>query len=488
MGVRRHLPVVLPVGVLLLFAPTAGAHGFGQRYDLPIPLSFYLWGAGATVVLSFVILALFLKADRAARPLPTITVPWFPANTCAITFLVRALGVIGFLAVIAAGFLGDQNPMRNLAPVMIWIIGWVGLSFFSAVLGPIWRILNPWTTLFRCFKWASLLIRGSDQGAHKRRLPLWLGVWPAFVLFLIFAWMELVWSGRNVPTDLAAALAIYSAMTWTGMALYGQETWLRSAEVFEQVFGIFARFAPLNAGRQTLEIRAPASGLVEDKPASASMVALVIAVLATVTFDGFLETPLWARVDLAILESPLESFLWTVLDLREDQALRIMRTLALPAAVLLLAATYFLVCWWMAVLSKDSSTTTGFLARRFVFTLVPISLAYHIAHYFSYLLVGGQYAIPLLSDPFGLGWNLFATASYQVNIGVVDPRLQWYVAVISIVLGHVIAVYLAHVTALRIFAQARSALVTQIPILLLMVGYTMCSLWILSQPIVETAG
>jgi len=55
------------------------------------------------------------------------------------------------------------------------------------------------------------------------------------------------------------------------------------------------------------------------------------------------------------------------------------------------------------------------------------------------------------------------------------------------VLGHVVAVYLSHITALRVFRSSRAALVSQIPMIVLMVGYTMISLWILSQPIVETA-
>src|SRR5262249_49911156 len=48
----------------LAAAGPAAAHGFGQRYDLPIPLSFYIWGAGATVALSFVGFSLFLRAEQ----------------------------------------------------------------------------------------------------------------------------------------------------------------------------------------------------------------------------------------------------------------------------------------------------------------------------------------------------------------------------------------------------------------------------------------
>lgn len=119
----------------------------------------------------------------------------------------------------------------------------------------------------------------------------------------------------------------------------------------------------------------------------------------------------------------------------------------------------------------------------FIFSLLPISIAYHIAHYFSYLFNGGQLVIPLLSDPFGFGWDLLGTASYRPDIGLVGPLLQWYVAVAAIVVGHVIAVYLAHATALSTFGERRAALRSQISIVVLMVGYTMLSLWILSQPI-----
>jgi hypothetical protein len=128
------------------------------------------------------------------------------------------------------------------------------------------------------------------------------------------------------------------------------------------------------------------------------------------------------------------------------------------------------------------------LAGWFVLTLVPIGIAYHLAHYHSLLLVAGQYAIPLLSDPFGYGWDLFGTTLYRVDFSVVDAASMWYLSVGAIVIGHVVAVYLAHVMALRVYGNARTALQSQIPMLVLMVYYTMSSLWILSQPIVKTAG
>ena len=196
------------------FASAASAHGFGQRYDLPIPLSFYLWGAGATVALSFVFLVVFFTSERAIRPLPTLVVQLPPMLERTLRLVCSTVGLVGFLTVIIAGLFGDQNPMRNLAPVAV---GWVGFSFLSAVLGPVWRVLNPWATLYRCSRWMrSRLAR--RKGERRRVAPTWLGVWPAFVLLIIFAWMELVWSGRDIPADLATALIVYSVMTWAGMS------------------------------------------------------------------------------------------------------------------------------------------------------------------------------------------------------------------------------------------------------------------------------
>jgi hypothetical protein len=216
------------------------------------------------------------------------------------------------------------------------------------------------------------------------------------------------------------------------------------------------------------------------------MMLLVIALLATVTFDGILETPLWAYVDVTIIDAPDDSLLWTFFGFSEAAALRFGRTIGLVLFVTLFSAVYLSVCRIMAAATGAEDGGTADLARRFVFSLLPISIAYHIAHYFSYLINGGQLVIPLLSDPFGFGWDLLGTASYRPDIGLVGPLLQWYVAVAAIVVGHVIAVYVAHVTALSTFGERRAALRSQISIVVLMVGYTMLSLWILSQPIVET--
>jgi hypothetical protein len=480
------------LGCLTLFglaaAAPATAHGFGQRYDLPIPLALYIWGAGATVALSFVGFGLFLRAEHG---LLDRHIDWHAEGRLisALAVVPRALGTGMLLLVVFAGLFGNQDPIRNIAPVMVWIIAWVGLAFLSVLLGDIWKLLNPWNAIFALAEVCCRRVRADVRLAFRRRYPEPLAAWPAVLLLVAFAWMELVWSGRNDPAALAVALVAYSVLTFFGMALFGREKWLEQGEVFTLVFGTFARFGPLAAIRQRpgIRVRMPLAGLLSEEPATFSMVALVVALLATVTFDGLLETPLWARIDVAILDWASEPTFGSVPILREDQMVRLARSVGLVLCILLFLAAYSVVCSLAAAAAgKRATAQTGLVLRRFVLPLVPIAIAYHVAHYFSLFFLGGQYVIPLLSDPLGRGWNLFGTAQYQIDIGLVTPRLQWIVAVVAVALGHVCAIYLSHVTALRFFADRRAALRSQFPMVALMVAYTMLSLWILSQPIVET--
>ena len=73
-----------------------------------------------------------------------------------------------------------------------------------------------------------------------------------------------------------------------------------------------------------------------------------------------------------------------------------------------MAALYLLGIRGMQTVDRSHSRAE--LAGRFVHSLVPIALAYMIAHYFSQLAYQGQAAIFLASDPLGRGWDLFGGA------------------------------------------------------------------------------
>jgi hypothetical protein len=430
-------------------------------------------------VLTFAVITLFVRERHFNADYPRLSLSSVHPVVVAV---IRALAVLVFLLTLCAGFFGVQDSYRNLIVTMIWVIWWVGLAFVCALLGNLWALVNPLRSLF-C--WSETLYAAvSGGGSLSRGLPYpgWLGVWPAVLLFLAFAWAELVWRDKDVPSYLACATLAYSLIAWIGMFLFGRETWLERGEAFAIAFGILGRFAPLEGAQGRLNLRLPGAGLIADQPVCFSFLVFVLLMLASVTFDGFLETPLSQQFSTAVQQSPTVSRLLFALSERGFDEQQLIASAALLVFPLVFLAAYSLAAWTMVLLTRKSSVSQA--ACTFVLTLVPIAVAYHLSHYFSLLLTAGQFIIPLASDPFGFGWDLFGTAKYKVDLAIVSPYVFWYGAVAIIVVGHAIAVFLAHLVAVRRFGSRKEALVSQMPMVALMVAYTTLSLWILAQPIV----
>ena len=476
----RRAAIEIVAALAVIFAgQDASAHALAQRYDLPLPLGYYLLASGAAVAVSFLILALFMRRPSAAplrdfneRPLAGGTVP------AAIVIAGRTFFVAVLVLVVVAGLFGNQAVFKNIAPVTVWVIWWVGLSLFSAFVGNVWTIFNPWAAIFAVAE--KLAARWELPLSLRVPYPSRLGAWPACALFLLFAWFELVANGRDVPRNIAVAIAIYSVITWTGFVLFGRKAWLRNGEVFSIAFGLFGRFAPLHFAAHapwTWKLRPYAVGLLTRRPLSPSMTAFTILMLATVSVDGLMETPLW--------RATVEGILSGTSDAAKPMTYQLLATALLIMGPITLAALYFAVIGVMTRIAPGPDLVDG--AGLFVLSLVPIAIAYHLAHYFSLLAIAGQFIIPLVSDPFGYGWDLFGTILYRIDIGIVDARFIWYLSVIAIVTGHIIAVWLAHLTAFAVYADAAAARRSQYPMLALMIAYTMLSLWILAEPIVAPA-
>ena len=429
----------------------------------------------------------------------------------AVVMPVRAAS-LGILAlVIVSRFWGNQDPERNITPTIVWVLWWVGIAYVSALIGNVWALLNPRRT---AYEWAGAAWRRFGprwQGPAEWEYSEQLGAWPAVMTFAAFAWVEVVYADSGDPSNLALLALAYSMFTWVGMFLFGPAAWLRTGEVFSIVFGVFARLAPLEVrvtdpeacrecpedalepdgscvdcyecfgladpGKRGLALRPYAAGLLRRESISSSRMVLVLLMLATVTFDGFTETPFWIDVNLEVYDA-MRSL--------GRAAFTIAGTMGLVVFPLVFVVAYLGFMKLVAIAGGGRSGLRA-VAQAFVFSLVPIAFAYHLAHFFSFFLIQGQLIIPLVSDPLGQGWNLFGTASYVRDVGIVNARIAWFVGVGAIVVGHIVAVFTAHVVSLRLFADHRRALLSQFPLLVLMVGYTMISLWIIVQPIVETS-
>jgi len=464
--VRPVAPAVIACAALG-FAGAAHAHGVGERYDLPVPLGYYVVGAGLVIVLTFAVAAAF--PARLFRHGPATARSW-PVPTILVATL-RLVAVLLLCLAVATGLLGDPHPARNFAPTFLWIIWWCGYSLFAALVADLWPALNPWRVVFD---------RVAGAGNQPRAYPGGLGEWPAAAQLLLFAWFEIVSPWASDPSAIAMLALVYSITCWAGMMRFGADQWLDRADPFALVFRTLGRFAPLHlirsdGARWRLGLRWPGAGLLDARGADASTVAFVMVMLSTVLFDGFLGTSLWRSWDRLV-----SSFLPRGMD-REGY---IAATLGLLGIWLGFLIAYQATAWIMGLLTRGLRSGAEH-AQAFCFTLVPIAIGYNLAHNFSYIVVQGQTILALASDPFGRGWNLFDTATFRPDIGLVGAGVTWTVAVSAIVVGHMVGVILAHLVALRSLGGRTQAVRALAPMTLLMVLYTMASLSILAEPIVR---
>jgi hypothetical protein len=450
-------------------------HGFGQRYDLPISLALYLYAAAGVVVISFVLVVLFAGDQVGAKALeyPRRAVPFLVgvARSPWPRIVGGLVGVLGLLAVIVTGLFGSSNPLLNPAEYLTWIYFWAGAVIASGLVGNLWYLLNPWAAIY-------------DALARLVRLrPVWtlpnLGVWPAAVAYFAFACLELTSGIANRPWIVASAAAAYSAITLAGMLLFGRDRWLGSCEAFTVLFDIVGRFAPVEADRDetgrvtAVYLRPWGVGLLKPGPVGWDRVVFVILMLSSLAFDGILATASWQ--DFTVALEPI----WLPMGAFGFFFVRTLGFLLLTAAFLLVFVGFMELVIYLGRRRVDLQATVS----TFALTLVPIALVYNAAHNYSYIVVQSQGLIPLLNDPLAKGWHLWpAVANLQPSFALAQASTVWYAEVVLIVVGHVIAVYLSHLRAGERFRSAQRALLSQYPMLVLMVLYTMTSLWILAQP------
>ncbi len=482
--------------LLVLSAPVARAwgHALGARYDLPLPLGLYLAGAGLAVALSFIGAIALLRPvrSRPGRRLNLLTAG--PARwllRAPLRWLGPVAGMACFLLILATALFGSPHASDNPAVTLVWIVFWVGGAYLSVVFGDVWwRAVDPWRHGYRLWQ----RLADSRGWCHHLGWPApGMGRWPAVILLAGVFWLELVYPDSAQPRTLAVLILAYTIITWAGMVLFGPDRWSMRGDPFGALFREFGRLAPLRYrsggawGRASLEPRRPGTALTPARPVRRSTTALILLVLAAVSFDGLSATPQWAATWRTLTGLDTVSALLRTFERAGLSGYAVISTLAFVLTVAVFVGLYGAACAAMArLLRGNGDWRTGRLADLFAPSLLPIGVGYHLAHYVSYLLIQGQRLIPQTSDPFGSGADLLGTASYRVAIDIISPGTVWYLAVGAVVLGHVIAVYAAHRLALMHLGDRRAAAISQLPLIVLMIAYTVFSLWLFAQPIVET--
>ncbi len=430
-----------------LAAPgVALGHQLNATYTSRLPLAVYLTGAAIAVGLSF--LFVLARDVRAAPPATTAPGHLPPA---ALRLVLKAIGLLAVAWIVVQGILGNTSA-GSVAPLFLWVYGWVGMALVSAVIGPAWHFLDPFSTLHDLG--AGLLRRLGIGSWSVAEYPARLGRWPAAIGFVGFVWLELVDAGGG-PATLFVVLVGYTAFTLAMMAQFGRDTWRSNGETFTVWFRLLGRLAAWALVDEDGRVRRRsfASGLLEPgwSRADAALAALGV---ASILFDGLSQTQPF--FDLFGAPGTLEE------------------TLLLGAWLGILVVAALVLTRVVGV----AATGAG---------LLPIAVGYLIAHYLTYLLISGQDIVVAISDPFQQGWDLFGTAFHEPNGDWLPPGLVWTAQLAAVVGGHMLGAWGGHVNAA---AHAPAGMGSkairrrEIPLAVVMVALTTLTLWSLGQAIV----
>lgn len=445
------------------------AHGIQGRADLPVPTIAFYWAAAIVLVVSFVALAVGwcrpLLAALLERRSRTVTLG---SGARAALAVGRIVGVALFALTFAAALLGSEDLNSNWAPIFVFVAWWIGIALLAATVGDAWRALHPVAALAR------LLAMPDRTG----RLAPSAGIWIAFAGLLAWTWLELVHPTAADVRLLALLVAAWFVATLAAMRWWGVEETLDRVEPFAAYTGVLGGLGVV--GRRpdgTIERRPPVLGVLRQRPWP-GLAAFLGLLIGSVSYDGLSRTLWWKRqvaeATVGLRDSGIDP----------GDAQLLLGTLGLVMMVTLAILAFVGAAQLAALVGRlPRRTPFGSPATAFAPSLVPIALAYVVAHYFSYFWFQSQQLIRLASDPFGRGWDLLDTSGFEVDYGTLSAEAIWIVQVGAIVVGHVVALVLAHDRALELEAEAPCArgVRSQWPMLALMVLYTIGGLYFLSE-------
>ena len=445
---RRVAGAVLALaGAVLALATPAAAHAGSLALGssaVSIPAWLFFGTGGGVVAASFLLTSLLTdrgllrSVHRRAGVLPSgDTLPGVGRRVAG------AVGVLGLVAVVLSGLFGPSDPVANLAILLVWAGWWAGYTMSVYLLGDSWPALNPWQTVAR---WLP-----GPVGKYPPRL----GVWPAVAGLLGLVWVEVVSPVAASPRLLAGVVLAYSAVTLAGAWAYG-DAWFRRVDPISGLFRWYGRMAPVQRTDDGLALRLPGSALAERRADGPDEVAFVVGLVWVTSFDGLVSTPAWRALAAPVVGAGVPA----------------------PAVYLLALVagfgTFLAVYRGAARLVRataDTYVAPGAIAERFAPSLVPIAAGYHLAHFLSYLLTLSPALAAALAGPLGGPPRVAVLPGWFGGVGLA-----------LVVLGHLLAVWVAHAVAFETFTGRLQPLRSQYPFVVVMVGYTVTSAWLLAQP------
>jgi hypothetical protein len=431
-------------------------HGIASRHDLPLPFSFVVIGAVLALLISFAILIFAWRQPRfervGGRPMHGLTAV---VDNPVVLLIARAL-VLATYAWAGVALMAGQDLLTNPIFGFVFVWMWVGLVPISLLLGQFWRTTNPLRTIHR----GLCAVARIDPQQGLVTLPSGVGVWPAAIGLYGFAWLELVQPDRTTLPVLRLWALAWLVILILGAIVFGQR-WIGAADPFEVFASTIAQMSIWRRVGDEVRLVNPLAGLnAWHAPPGAA--AVVAALLGSTAFDSFTNTTWWIQT---VQSSTVPTIVWG--------------TGTLLIMALIVFVSFSLAAAWMGRYGDRPATE---YSRLMVGSLLPIVLGYVVAHYVTLIIVEGQRTAINFSDPLGRGWNVFGSAEMGVNSAIFNhPTAIAIAQLCGIVGGHVFGIVCAHEKSVALLPSDR-AVRGQLPLLLVMIGYTCAGLLLLFSP------
>ncbi len=430
------------------------AHTSEGGFVLLLPTGYYVWGGAASVAATVLLIALL--PERAARGM------FAARRLCALgagrwSLLTSGVSTLLLLGAVVEGLRGGQDPTHNALPLLVWTAMWLFVVTAQGIVGDLWRWVGP-------FRAPYAVLRALGVRPLLRWRRGW-GHWPGVVSFLAFAAVLLVDIAPADPDRLAWMVLSYWGVTLLGCVVFGP-VWLARAEGMTILMRAYARLAPVARRGGALRVGLPGWGWVSAPVPGASLAVFMLITLACGSFDGLNETFAWLAW---IGVNPLE--------FSGRSSVVVQNAVGLGVAVAALVAAYCIAVRAGLWLVGERRFGLGF--RMLAPAILPIAFGYHIAHYLTAALVNGQYLADMVSDHLG-------GPEVEVTTGFLNQRASVHAIFLvqagAVVLGHVLAILMSHAAALRLTGSHRRAAMSQAPLAVFMILYTLFGLWLLASP------
>ncbi|MBZ0268303.1 hypothetical protein K8I85_09105 [bacterium] len=494
-----------------------------------VPPSIAIGGVAVMILLSHFLLAR-RRSVRAAGSYPRFDLlRWKPLASLVkrpgFPLLLQGVSVFLFLLVIVAGLFGSQRT--NIAPALTWTWWWALLIFGILFFGTGFCAVCPWEGLSSLVSSLSFTSRIKKVGMEWKWPRHMKKVYLALALFILLTWLEL---GLDITRSASMTAALgggFVAMAILSAILFERRSFCRYVCFVGRIQGLYALFSPVELRPRSLDtcrtcvgkecyhggggatgcptsifpgalkentnctlctecVRAcPHDNLaINVRPFGVDLgrktlfrrdeAILAISLLGLTSFHGLTMTPFWNQaIDLARVST--------------GAGPKLVFSVLMAAMLVLPLALFWATAWTSGRMLPDANVPAERIFRAFAYSVIPIALFYHLAHNGMHFFMEGQKILPLLSDPFGFGWDLFGTAGKHFRPWL-TLRTIWWLQISLIVIGHIAGVIAADHIARTIFPNRKDVIKGLAPLIVTMIAYSSFSVWLIAQPMEMRSG